>query len=437
MSIVIAVLAIVLVLASAVLAFDVYLNALRERLREPVLAPEIHNVVTEDGWTIRLHRLASPNGPGEPVLLCHGLATNHFNFMLPPRAAIGDALAEAGYDCWLIDLRACGSAIPAPGVSRLDATMDDLLLRDIPAAVEHIAKVTGYDKVHWVGHSMGGMLLYAYELRFGNARLASAVTLGAPIGFAGVRHKSHSFLVAVATYAHRLMSNAFRALTPLISSRKFKVRLLPIDWNNTDTRIGAAEVYHAMELPLPHIGGQMNAWASTQTWVMCGGALDVPSRLNELQTPLLAVFGRSDPFIPQNRARAFFDALPNPDKKMVVLSKENGYSADYNHIDLAVSTNGPEEVQRPIVEWLKAHPIRAQRPEPVVANVEPKAAPRKRAAAPKKSVAPTNGKVAAKKAVKANVAAAKAKSKPAPKPKQAAKEAAKPKSTAKAKARGK
>ena len=49
MIIVIAVLAIVLVLVSAVLAFNVYLNVLRERFREPVLAPEVHNVVTEDG----------------------------------------------------------------------------------------------------------------------------------------------------------------------------------------------------------------------------------------------------------------------------------------------------------------------------------------------------------------------------------------------------
>lgn len=386
MTVAIVVLAIALALVSAGLAFHIYLSALHDRCHEPVLAAEIHTVVTEDGWTLFLHRRRPAGGGGEPVFLCHGLATNHFNFMLPPHASISDALVEAGYDCWIVDLRACRSAVPAPGVNRLKATVDDLLLRDIPAALGHIAKTTGYDKVHWVGHSMGGMLLYAYELQFGNARVASAVTLGAPIGFAGVRHKSHSFLVAIAPYVHRFMANSFKALAPLLNKRVYKYRWLPIDWDNTDPRIGTAEIYHAMELPLPLIGGQMNQWASTQTWTMCDGALDVQARLHELQTPLLIVLGRSDPFIPQNRARAFFDALPNPDKKMLVLSKENGYSADYNHIDLAVSTHNAEEVQRPIVEWIQAHPIRMQAPEAHSADART-ATPKKRGSAPKKTAA--------------------------------------------------
>ncbi len=424
------ILAIIVVILIVVLAFNSYLRALQKRYRAPVIASEIHTVVTEDGWTLYLYRRAPANGQGEPVFLCHGLATNHYNFLLPAHASITDALVEAGYDCWLVDLRACSTAVPPPGASNLDATMDDLLLRDIPAVLDRITKATGYDKVHWIGHSMGGMLLYAYELRFGNARLASAVTLGAPIGFGGVRHKSHSFLVAIAQYVHGFMANAFRALTPLISSRKFKVRLLPINWDNTDKSIGAAEVYHAMELPLPHIGGQMNAWASTQSWTMCGGALDIPARLNELQTPLFALFGRSDPFIPQNRARAFFDALPNPDKKFLVLSKENGHSSDYNHIDLAVSTNGPAEVQQPIVEWIKAHPIRELIPAPVsdAAVPKPKAAPKKKAA---------TASVAAKTVAKTKASSSDAKKKPTSKPKPKAKIAAKPKSKATSKVGGK
>lgn len=426
MTVAVVALSVVLALAIVALAFHVYLGMLQDRYPAPALADEVHTVVTEDGWTIFLHRRRPANGRGEPVFLCHGLATNHFNFMLPPGGSIGDALAEAGYDCWLADLRACRSATPAPGVSRLTATVDDLLLHDVPAALDYVVKATGYEKVHWIGHSMGGMLLYAYELRFGNGRLASAVTLGAPIGFAGTRHKSHSFLVAIAPYVHRYMANAFRALSPLISGRAISVRWLPINWENTDARIGAAAIFHAMELPLPRIGGQMDAWAASQTWTMCGGELDVPARLHELQTPLLAVFARSDPFIPQSRARAFFEALPNPDKKMLVLSKENGHSADYNHIDLAVSTNNAEEVQQPIVDWLRAHPIRVDAAESggrQPGRKAAKAAPRKRVAAAKKPAAEPRvprgqGKARPKPAIRA-------KTKPKPKPKAKAKAKAK------------
>jgi alpha-beta hydrolase superfamily lysophospholipase len=74
---------------------------------------EIHFTYASDGWRLALHhyrpRGASPHG--EPVLLHHGLASNHFTFDLgvgtedSPVPSIAHWLADRGYDVWVCDLR--------------------------------------------------------------------------------------------------------------------------------------------------------------------------------------------------------------------------------------------------------------------------------------------------------------------------------------------
>ncbi len=345
------------VIAFVALALVLYTAWLRRRYPVPIVADEIHPVTTDDGWKIMLHRRIPAAGPGEPVFLCHGLGANRLNFQLPPGGALVDELLAAGYDCWCIDLRTCRSAVPPPGHSRLEPTVDDFLLKDLPAAVKYVLDRTGYPKLHWIGHSMGGMMMYAYELKHGNRQLASAVTLGAPPGFVDIKHEKHSFLVAILPFVHGWLSWLFLAISPWVAQRRPRSSLLPVNWDNMDPRLGPETMVHLLDLPTPAVGRQMDCWAGDGLWIMCDGTLDMTANLNKIQTPLFAIFAPSDPFIPRRRALAFFEALPNRDKRMLILSKANGYSADYNHIDLAMATHGREEVYRPIVAWLREHPI--------------------------------------------------------------------------------
>ena len=82
----------------------------------------------------------------------------------------------------------------APAENVNDPTVDDYVLLDIPAALDYIRKTTGFSQVHWVGHSMGGMLLYAYDALFDGGAVASGITLGSPIGFQNVKfHRPMEF----------------------------------------------------------------------------------------------------------------------------------------------------------------------------------------------------------------------------------------------------
>ncbi|MDZ4858796.1 MAG: alpha/beta hydrolase [Candidatus Hydrogenedentes bacterium] len=341
------------------LAFQVYFLLLQARYPEPAYADEVHIVTTEDGWKLRLHRRKPRSGKGEPVFFMHSLAANHLNFEVPHGHSLVDYLVKTGYDCWTFDSRACRDAIPPRRSMRNTATVDDILTKDIPVALEKIRSVTGYDSAHWIGHSMGGMLLYAYDAAFDGEGIACGVTLGAPPGFKGYRHVSHDALVRLNRRAHSLLALVFRGLAPYYDIWRPTSRYVPINWDNVHPRLRAREMFHTVEMPLPGIGAQMDGWAAGKPWKVDGGTVDVEAHLKHLRIPLFAIFGGIDPFISQARAKEFFESIEYSDKRMVFLSRALGDSANYNHIELVFSVESESEIFQPICKWLNAHPIPA------------------------------------------------------------------------------
>jgi triacylglycerol lipase len=99
-----------------------------------------------------------------PILLVHGIVDNHSIFALLQRA-----------------LRRRGFAT----VSSWDY---GLLTRDIPTAadllgeaIEKLAANSGYERIHVIGHSLGGLIARYYVQRLGgHTRVHTLVTLGTP-----------------------------------------------------------------------------------------------------------------------------------------------------------------------------------------------------------------------------------------------------------------
>ena len=409
-----------LALASAVIYVSSYV--------EPVRADEVHTVTTPDLWRIRLCRYKPASGAGEPVFLCHGFMSNQFNFAGLPDASMVDALVKKGYDCWVIDLRGNESSIPPFGRTLDQPTMDDYLLRDIPAAIKYIRRITGYAKVHWVGHSMGGMLLYAYDVVLGGAYLASGTTLGSPVGFEGVH--LHRQLTLGVLYLRRMSRRFFRFLEWVFVRvgylLKLKNELVPLDWDNMNPRVNEKMLSSMMEVPPVPVCREMLQAVETRSWRLKDGQVDVFAGLKDLRVPVFAIFGAGDPFVPIPTAETFFNALKGPDKKMLILSKANGHAANYSHVDLVYGKRCDHEVFDPIADWLRAHPIserldlEAERAAVEAARAGAPAAVLKDRGKPGKK-APAKKKPVAKKTPAAKKASA-AKRKPAPK-KPAAKKA--------------
>ena len=65
-------------------------------------------------------------------------------------------LGEHGYDVWLFDYRAS----PDLPSSYTQFNVDDIALRDWPAAVETVRRETGTDEIQALGHCIGGLSLF-------------------------------------------------------------------------------------------------------------------------------------------------------------------------------------------------------------------------------------------------------------------------------------
>ncbi|XP_055596400.1 lipase 3-like [Uranotaenia lowii] len=127
---------------------------------------EIHQVQTEDGYLLEMHRVsgnsraaADPNRP--PVFLMHGLLASSADFVLVgPSHALVYQLSDLGYDVWLGNAR--GNRYSRKHVN-LTANMNqfwnfswhEIGIYDLPAMIDYVLSYTGKQKLHYLGHSQG------------------------------------------------------------------------------------------------------------------------------------------------------------------------------------------------------------------------------------------------------------------------------------------
>jgi lysosomal acid lipase/cholesteryl ester hydrolase len=159
---------------------------LRHWASAPPEGDEQYVVETSDGWTLTLRRFHPKAGVAKqpvPLVLAHGLNMNRGSWALGKGASLIRSFSDRGHETFTVEYRGTSSSSPPPGQSRWRYDIDDHIDRDIPALLGEIERLTGTPQVHWVGHSMGGMLLYLYAGRHGGDRVRRAVTLGSPVRF--------------------------------------------------------------------------------------------------------------------------------------------------------------------------------------------------------------------------------------------------------------
>jgi cholesterol oxidase len=121
----------------------------------PLPPAEVHSVPTTDGTDVRLTRYKF--GEKGPLVMApgYGNAARAFAIDTVPKNFV-QYLGEHGYDVWLFDYRASPD-LPA-SYGQFD--VDDIALRDWPAAIEAVRRETGQDTVQAFGHCIGGLSLF-------------------------------------------------------------------------------------------------------------------------------------------------------------------------------------------------------------------------------------------------------------------------------------
>jgi pimeloyl-ACP methyl ester carboxylesterase len=322
---------------------------------------ELRFAETGDGWKIALAR-RTPRGAARlpPVLLCHGLSANRGNLDFGlERYSLSLYLAEAGFDCFALDLRGHGGSMRA----RRDAphlwTFDTYLAQDIPAALDEIAKATGSPSMLWVGHSQGALLgLLAAALH--PDRIAGVVAMAPPTHWAAQQELKRLLrFVPPGPGRNRILARAF---APLAGYFHPSAAQYPLNTRNVEPRVLRLVMANVIENVSAGVQAQFFRWARTDRFDSSDGKIDYRLALATAKAPALFIAGSRDLLAPPASVRAGHDLWGGEKELWVAGTAESKLSADYGHSDLIFGRRAPEEIFSRVRDWLTAHSEPARKP---------------------------------------------------------------------------
>jgi pimeloyl-ACP methyl ester carboxylesterase len=323
----------------------------------PAPKPTTCFVPTGDRWALALHRYRQDEPGALAAILCSGYACNRHFIDFDDRYSLARFLRRRGFDTWVVELRGRGESHPLAGCRAPDQwTFDDLAHIDVPAAIEYVRQTLGHGRIAWVGHSMGGMVLYAH-LGTAARRVAPAalVTLGSPVVFPQVAsdlaHRIGSFLLALPFPGRVPQRAVLGALWHLVG----RTRAVAVGMNPAN--VDHVLVGRALRRAITNVSRaklrQLAGWASTGRFASVDGSLDYRQGLRRVETPTLVVAGACDQLATPETVAEAHERIRTAAKRLLVLGSETGLGSDYGHVDMVLGRHAPDEVFPLIADWLR------------------------------------------------------------------------------------
>lgn len=284
----------------------------------------IYRIQTEDEVELAVTRLAPAGGadPGPPVVLVHGTFCQRSFWISNKGIGLGPYLRERGMDVWIVEFRGHGRSPRDRRYRRWSA--EDHLRHDLPTVQALVQEETGHS-AHWVGHSWGGTAIVG-SLAGGwldQDLAASAVVLGANVTEGDEWMKRRLPRLGawlVLTALGRFPAPLFR-MGPEPESRAYILEFYR--WKGFD----------------PH-------------WETRGGR-SYWDGVRQIQIPLLAFAAARDTNDPWPGCRHLFDQVGSDDKEFILLGEDQGFSHDYEHIEMIIGKHAKEEVWPRIGCWVE------------------------------------------------------------------------------------
>jgi len=317
------------------------------RLHAPPREDELLRARTQDGWELAIGR-CRPVGSARPlpVLLVHGIATNRqaFEFGLAPYA-LAAHLAGAGFDCFSLDLRGHGGSRRRPRGAPRRWNLDTYLRQDLPAAFDAVRRVTGADRVLYVGHSQGALLgLAAAALH--PARVAAVVALAAPIHF-DVQERLKALVRWKLPFRGTLTRPIARMFAPFSGYWHPSPAELALNLRNVERRVYRRLLANGIENLPPGVLSQFEAFIREDSFRSMDGAVDYRALLETCRQPALFAAAERDGLAPPAVVQAAYRRWGGP-KRFVVFER------DWGHTDLLLGRRAPEVVYPVVREFLEA-----------------------------------------------------------------------------------
>ena len=261
--------------------------------------------------------------PGKRVVvLAHGSATagrESFDLQVPGFSDVSlmDVLAEQGYDVFALDTRGFGrSTHPEGHITTAQAS------EDLNAVVDYVAKLRGVanvDVLAWSwGTQYGGMFVMAHP------------------------QKVHKYVA----YAQMHLDS------PDLAKRRQKIEVFRKDPYSVVPQAGWKPRFYSMTPASVNLPAIVDAYASAaalvETRTATGPQLDLVTIMpminaRMMTVPVMLIHGQYDDVADQQGLLPFFQALPNPEKRYVMV-------ADGGH--MMMFQKGRQRFQRAVIDFL-------------------------------------------------------------------------------------
>lgn len=316
---------------------------------------------TSDGWELALvHYPARGERTGRPVVLCHGISANDRNMDLDEAHSLARWFARKGRDAYSVALRGTGESdrVDLAKGRRGGYSFDAFWRHDLPALIALARAHSGADAVDFVGHSMGGMVAYAY-LSQGGQGINAAVTLGSPTRLDWgsalepyVEQLASLFIPPEAAVPTLLLARLAMPLHGEIPGNPNELLLYnpqnvsKLTWKRLMAG-GTADIDGA----LVH---QFARLFKTGAFHSYDRKLDFRRDMASIRTPVLVVAGRLDRMAPVPAVKDGYRALGGP-KKWLLVAESHGFPTDYGHMELVIGERAATEVWPHVLSFLDAH----------------------------------------------------------------------------------
>lgn len=369
---------------SSILIFSFFLSACHPRIPPPIISnkriPEQHFATTVDGWKLSLNRYPSffrktdniqafnntnsDDTRKRPVILCHGLSTNRYSFDLTEVTSLAKYLADLGFDIWLLELRGHGNSVRVPKSEEKNYkieknydgwSFDDYVQKDLPAAISYVKERTNSDGVYWIGHSMGTMVMYAYQSINKDPSVEGVVAIASPgsLEFANDMVRLSLKATKYISILPRLNGRLYSRLWSRVSGH-IPFGFSEAVWQEDNMSKEHSRLTFYLAVDTIERGEQQSFVKIMKEGKLISrdSKFDYMSNMHNFASPILEIAGNLDALAPPFSIQRLFDKIKSTDKTLEILSRSNGYKDDYGHVDLLLGNNSKEDLYPLVYKWL-------------------------------------------------------------------------------------
>ena len=310
-----------------------------------------------DGGWLHADRFLQEGVSKGVVITCHGIGANRKHMDFDEDHSLARAIHRAGYEVWNIDLRGVGKSKQRHPIDRR-WSVDDHVLIDVPAVLTAATAQTGATRVHWVGHSMGGLVMYGWLASHPEEdRVASVVTLGSPVW--GPPSLVERIMAAPAVLIARLLPALpghwpARALALLVVPVPLPFQpITPSNYRVADLRRMAWRITEPLS---GRAASQLSRMWFGQGFTSEDNSVDYLARLALVNVPVRIIASMGDHMAPPHTVSPAADHWGGPDCDLVVLDAPLNGQAPPCHAALLNGRVAPLLIYPLVLDWLDTHP---------------------------------------------------------------------------------